>query len=750
MRDLRRAVLGALGLLILAVGRVRAANLPPGFEEVVYHSGGELSSPRAIAWAPDGDLWIAAGYGYVWVVRDGVRTRVAEIPVHYAGEDGITGLAVDPEYSTNHHVWIVYTAPSGTSMRLSRFTYSGATLVDEMVVVDWPNDNDQHNAGCVRFASDETLFITTGDDYLRSAASQDPHELRGKILHVNRDGSGAAGNPYLDGVAGDPRVWAIGFRNPFRFNVQPDTDNLFIADVGDGRWEEIDIGVAGGNFGWANIEGPQPPGQPGYVYPVYWYDHSDPVGAAIIGGDHAKAGDFAPEYEGDYFFADNSRDTIYRMRLDASNAPVSTEVWATDIPKPVDIHFGPDGALYYVSLYPAAIRKISYVGGANRQPVAVASVSPDNGSAPLVTLLDASASHDPDGDPMVCHWDLGDGGESSEPVVHHTYSQGVYHARLTVEDSEGGSDQTPEIRIVSGNRRPTVAIAAPQDESRYDAGQVVTYSGSGIDPEEGALPCGSFAWSVMFHHLGHTHPYLGPIQGSCGGSFTTAEGGEGSAETFYEVRLTAEDAGTPLGAVGKLSGAQSVEIRPNTSTMTFRTAPAPDLQLTLDTLPLQSPQAVMGVVNFVRRIGAVDPQLRADGHTYRWLAWSDGGAREHEIRTPAVDTTYTATFGCDVLEEASGLRLEHGTPSNALLTLRWDPVSDPCLSTHQVRYLIFTAATATPVQSPGSFPDDPPFVLLATSSAPTFTYLPGPLERWFLVVAVGSDGRDGPVGHYGP
>jgi PKD repeat protein len=656
----------------------------------------------------------------------------------------------DPDYVTNRHVWIFYKTMSPTRNRVSRFTRQGDTLVDETVMLDGPvTVSDFHNGGSLRFASDKTLFISMGEDTLGTQVAQDPHELRGKILRINRDGSPAAGNPYFDGVSGDPRVWAIGFRNPFRFNLQPGTGNLFIGDVGAGTREEIDIGVAGGNFGWGHVEGDDPPGQPGFVYPIHAYDHSGPGFEAVIGGDHAGPGDFAPEYEGDYFFADWGNNEVYRMTLDASNNPTSTEVWATDIKAPVDLQFGPDGSLYYASRdgATAGIRKISYVSGGNRQPVAKASASPDSGASPLTTMLDGSSSFDPDGSSLNHGWDLGDGNQASGPVVSHTYAAGVYAARLTAQDGQSGSNTAPAIRIVSGNNRPTAAIATPADESLFDAGQLVAFSGTGSDPEEGGVPCSRFRWTVSLHHESHAHPFLGPIEGSCNGSFTTAERGETSADTYYEIQLTVKDQGIPLGAQGTLNGSRSIEIRPHTSTMTFASAPLPDLQLTLDGQPLTPPRSVLGVVNFARNIGAVEPQARSDGHTYRWRSWSDGGARDHEIHTPSGSTTYTATFGCDVLAGVANLRLAKGPAGT--LQLSWAPVVDGCLAAAPARYRVYAGATKLPLIPPGDFPGDPQFTLVGSATGASFTYTPGPNDRFFLVVAVGTDGLDGPVEHYG-
>jgi hypothetical protein len=401
--------------------------------------------------------------------------------------------------------------------------------------------------------------MSTGDDG-RGSSAQNPRDLRGKILHLNRDGSPAAGNPFPDGRDGDPRIWALGFRNPWRFNLQPVTETLFIGDVGLLSFEEIDLGVAGANYGWEITEGPAPPGVPGITYPIYSYPHTSPDGHAVIGGGHARALNFPPEFEGNYFFGDYVTRQIFRMVLDPTNQPLSVSVFASELTAgAVDIQFGPDGALYYLEFNAGIVGRISYIGGVNRQPVARATVSPDNGPAPLEVVLDASASADPDAEPLRYFWDLGDGAGSEQPVVRKTYAPGAYLASLTVTDAGGASSTVKDLRIVSGNSRPAALIQEPRTGRLYVEGEPIGFTGQGIDPEEGVIPCARLAWRVIFHHLGHVHPFFS-LQGACSGTFVIHSHGE--EQTFYEVLLTVEDSGLPLGAAGALTGSASLSIHP--------------------------------------------------------------------------------------------------------------------------------------------------------------------------------------------
>jgi glucose/arabinose dehydrogenase len=564
----RRALLSLILLASSLSTPALATILPPGFVEDILV---RLSGPMCAAWGPDGALWVGGYQGQIWLLRMGTGPRpplesvvqVATLRVSNAGERGTLGIAVDPDYAVTRHVFIYYSKGDPPFRnRLARFRHVGDQLVEETVIFETPDMLDAvHNGGCLRFAADKTLFVSTGDDAQMSATSQDPRDIRGKILHINRDGSGAAGNPFLNGQNGDPRVWAIGLRNPWRFTLQPGGETLFIGDVGAARFEEINIGIVGANYGWAQTEGPAPPGVAGVTYPIYSYPHTSPDGHAVIAGAHAQTVNFPPEFEGDFFFGDAITRQIFRMTLDGTNQPISVELFASEMNEgPVDIQFGPDGGLYYLEYNGGLVGRISHVGGASRQPVARATVTPTSGPAPLEVTLDASASFDPDGGALRFLWDLGDGTRSDLPVVRKTYPAGVYLARLTVTNAQGTSAVLRDLRIVSGNSAPAALIQEPRPGRLYSEGETIVFAGQAIDPEDGILPCERLGWRVLFHHLAHTHPFL-VTQGTCQGNFVINSHGE-VGQTFYEILLTVEDSGGPLGTAGVATGTASLAIHP--------------------------------------------------------------------------------------------------------------------------------------------------------------------------------------------
>jgi glucose/arabinose dehydrogenase len=343
-----------------------AAQLPAGFQETTVATG--LPGATAMAWGPGGEIYVAGRAGSIWVLRPGAPEPIemGTIAVAIEGERGLSGIAVDPDFAANQQLWIYYTADEEPARnRLARVTVRRDRLAGEEVLLEGPDlAHDRHNGGCLRFAPDKNLFLTVGDDYQGAVTAQNPHDIRGKVLRLDRDGGPAPGNPFRGNGDGDPRVFALGFRNPWRCAIRPGTGQLFVGDVGEDKWEEIDIVTAGANYGWPTVEGPDPAGRSGFAYPLFSYPHTGDGRASVIGGDHARPGDLRADYQGQYFFADFSLGRIYRMVLDAQTRPVWTEVWATDVPGPVELRFGPDGALYYLANGIGELRRIAWVGDA--------------------------------------------------------------------------------------------------------------------------------------------------------------------------------------------------------------------------------------------------------------------------------------------------------------------------------------------------------------------------------------------------
>src|SRR5438067_9132418 len=244
-----------------ASARTTAATLPPGFVEAQV--GGNLSgSPTAMAFAPDGRLFVCQQGGQLRVIKNGslLSTPFVSLTVDSSGERGLLGIAFDPNFATNHYLYVYYTvATSPIHNRVSRFTAAGDIAAPDSHVVILELNNlssaTNHNGGAIHFGPDGKLYIAVGEN-ANGANSQTLANLLGKVLRINSDGTIPTNNPFFNTAGARKEIWALGLRNPFTFAFQPGTGRLFINDVGQSTWEEINDGVAGSNYGWPTTEGP--------------------------------------------------------------------------------------------------------------------------------------------------------------------------------------------------------------------------------------------------------------------------------------------------------------------------------------------------------------------------------------------------------------------------------------------------------------------------------------------------------------
>ena len=271
-------LLGGVVFVAVVLAHVEAATpaVPNSFTETEFVTG--LNDPSAMAFAPDGRLFVAEQGGTLRVVKNGalLPTPFVTLPVDPDGERGLLGVAFDPAFATNQFVYVYYTARTPiTHNRVSRFTASGdvAQAGSERIILELDplSTARNHNGGALHFGPDGKLYIATGDN-ARARNSQEFTNVHGKILRINADGSIPADNPFLSQTTGNNRaIWALGLRNPFTFTFQRGTTRMFINDVGAQTWEEINDGIRGSNYGWATTEGPTT--DPRFRSPLFAYMH---------------------------------------------------------------------------------------------------------------------------------------------------------------------------------------------------------------------------------------------------------------------------------------------------------------------------------------------------------------------------------------------------------------------------------------------------------------------------------------------
>ncbi|MCA1671039.1 MAG: PQQ-dependent sugar dehydrogenase, partial [Actinobacteria bacterium] len=618
--------------------------LPTGFTVTEYATG--FTRPYAMEFAPDGRLFVSQQGGKMRVVKNGalLTEPFMTLTVNSSGDRGLIGFAFDPNFATNQFIYVYYTATTPTiHNRVSRFTANGDIVVpgSELVLLDIDDLGTAliHNGGAVHFGPDGKLYITTGENATPTNA-QSMSTLLGKVIRINPDGSIPTDNPFYATASGKYRaIWALGLRNPFTAAFQPGSSSYFINDVGAKSWEEIDAGVPGANYGWPETEGYTV--DPRYQSPVFAYSHGPPLisetnGCAIAGGTFYNPPNpqFPPEYLGSYFFADNCSGWIRRLDTTGGNAVTG---FATGIEGPIDLRVGPDGALYYLSRpstsTPGSVFRVAYSGlpAISQQPLDQ-TVAPGQSATFSVT---ASGQ-----EPLGYQWqrdgvDISGATSSSYTLPLAALSDNGSQFRCIVSNALGSTTSSSAMLNVTSNNPPVGAITTPVEATTYNAGDTITFSGTGTDPEDGDLPAAAFTWSVAFHHNTHSHSFIPPSSGDTGGSFTIPDTGETAADVFYRVHLTVTDS-------SGLTHSSYRDVTPNTSTISVATSPS-GLQVRLDDQPTPTPYSETSVVGMKRTLGVVSPQS-VGGITYEFVSWSDGGEATHGITTPASGASYTAVY----------------------------------------------------------------------------------------------------------
>ncbi|MGH9112031.1 MAG: PQQ-dependent sugar dehydrogenase, partial [Acidimicrobiales bacterium] len=472
--------------------------------------------------------------------------------------------------------------------RLSRLTATGNTWTgtEDVLITDWCQQYPSHSIGTLAFGADGALYVSGGEgasfnfaDYgqdgspvnpcgdppggvggamtpptaeggsLRSQdvrTAGDPTGLDGTIIRVDPEtGAGLPDNPLASSP--DPnnrRIVAYGLRNPFRFTVRPGTDELWIADVGQSTWEEIDRSIGDDatvdNFGWPCMEGA------GRIArfdtldldlceslytagtakaPLFTYRHDQKVvdetcptgdGSSVSGIALSPPDGVYPDtYDGALFFADASRQCIWVMRTGSDGQPDPAQVawFHQGAGTPVELEIGPGGELWYVDLFGGKIHRVGY-SSTNSPPNAAFTATPASGDPPLTVSFDARMSTDTDpGDVVTYAWDLdgdGDLDDGTGSTASFTYeTAGARTVRLRVTDIAGASDVVDQV-IRVGSVPPEPVITSPAAGVQVPVGATVSFSGSATVPGNGDVPPSGLSWSADLLHCAdqgcHRHP----------------------------------------------------------------------------------------------------------------------------------------------------------------------------------------------------------------------------------------------------
>ena len=381
----------AVGALALAIGLVSPAAAPAapaGYAETNVAVG--LAEPTAIGFLPDGGLLVAEKGGALKLVRSGNVSTLRTFAVCTDKSMGLLGVLVDPAFASNGFVYVYRTRPPGSNPancgsatdrvnEVVRIRLAGDTVVpgsEQAIFTGIRTDNGQHNGGTLRIGADGKLYVSTGDTGLgdfpagppgtsTNPFAQDLGELPGKILRLNLDGSPAAGNPFAATPGARPEVFAYGFRNPFRFGVDPETGRLWVGDVGQLKWEELNVVGPGRQLRLARLRGQR--GQ--RLLPAARARRAG-VRVRPERGRHARArrspeARSRPARTGRTAASTSSATMPPTACTTRRRTPPATAwrrppaVFVDGADGPVEIAFGPDAALYYVAIKVGQVRRVS-------------------------------------------------------------------------------------------------------------------------------------------------------------------------------------------------------------------------------------------------------------------------------------------------------------------------------------------------------------------------------------------------------
>ncbi|MFF9396117.1 PQQ-dependent sugar dehydrogenase [Streptomyces griseoluteus] len=618
------------------------------FQQVTLARGeAEVGEPMSLAVLPDRSVLHTSRDGELRLTDATGTTRTAgKLAVYSHDEEGLQGVGVDPHFTDNRFVYLYYAPPmdtppgdapeTGTAAdfapfdgvnRLSRFVLKTDGTLDtasEKKILEVPTSRGIccHVGGDIDFDKDGNLYLSTGDDSnpfqsdgftpIDERADRNPafdaqrtagntNDLRGKILRikVQDDGSYTVpdGNLFAPGTARTrPEIYAMGFRNPFRFSVDKETGVLYVGDYGPdagaadparGPGGQVEFArVTGpGNFGWPYCTGKNdayvdydfgtktsgaafdcaaprndsphntglpdlPPAQAAWLpydgasVPEFGDGSESPMGGPVYHYDPALDSPvkFPEAYDGDFFAGEFGRRWIKRIETGADGTVQSINAFPWTGTQVMDMAFGPDGALYVLDYGTAwfggddnsALYRIENATDGH-SPVARAAADKTSGQAALKVRFSSAGTTDQDGDALTHHWDFGDGTSSTAANPTHTYRQnGTYTATLTAEDPSGRTGSAA-VRVVVGNTAPTVTLQLPQDGQLFSFGDAVPFTVRVTDPEDGHnIDCSKVTVHFVLGHDTHGHP-LTSAKGCSGTIQTSADGGHDENEDIFGV-----------------------------------------------------------------------------------------------------------------------------------------------------------------------------------------------------------------------
>ena len=311
-----------------------------------------LEVPWALAFTPDGRMLVTERPGRIRVIQDDrlLEQPMAVLDVGSVSEAGLMGIAVDPDFADNGHLYVCYTnrrdsgglfnlrGSGGLFNRIARLTDSGGRAGDLLVILDNIPAARNHNGCRMGFGPDGKLYVTMGDAQSANDA-QNLDSLSGKILRLERDGSVPADNPFPGSY-----IYTYGHRNPQGLDWHPETGDLFITEHGPSEDDEINILAAGGNYGWPQVTGMS--SNAAYIDPILAFTPTIALaGAAFYTGESLGS-----SWDGDFIFATLKGSHLRRIALqspDFRSVDSQQILFLEEYGRLRAVVLGPDGHIYF-------------------------------------------------------------------------------------------------------------------------------------------------------------------------------------------------------------------------------------------------------------------------------------------------------------------------------------------------------------------------------------------------------------------
>ncbi|MER5915075.1 PQQ-dependent sugar dehydrogenase [Streptomyces sp. NPDC001982] len=636
------------GAAVADPGTAPAAAAAEDFQQVTLAKGEpEVGEPMSLAVLPDRSVLHTSRDGELRLTDAAGNTKLAgKLDVYSHDEEGLQGVGIDPDFATNRFIYLYYAPPlntpagdapeTGTAAdfapfdgvnRLSRFVLKTDGTLDtasekNILEVKTSRGICCHVGGDIDFDAAGNLYLSTGDDtnpfqsdgytpidersdrnpaFDAQRSSGNTNDLRGKILRikVNADGSYSIpdGNLFAPGTDKTrPEIYAMGFRNPFRFSVDKKTGIVYVGDYGPdagaadparGPGGQVEFArVTGpGNFGWPYCTGDNdafvdydfgtkasgatfdcaapknesphntgltdlPPAQPAWIpydggsVPELGSGSESPMGGPVYHYDATLDSPvkFPEAYDGNFFAGEFGRRWIKRIVSDDAGTVQSINAFPWTGTQVMDMAFGPDGALYVLDYGTAwfggdensGLYRIENATDGH-SPVAQAAADRTSGQAPLKVAFSSAGSSDQDGDALTYSWDFGDGDKSTAANPTHKYkTNGTYTATVTAKDPTGRTGSA-SVQIVVGNTAPKVTLELPQDGQLFSFGDAVPFKVKVTDPEDGPnIDCSKVTINFILGHDTHGHP-LTSATGCSGTIQTSADGGHDEDANIFGV-----------------------------------------------------------------------------------------------------------------------------------------------------------------------------------------------------------------------